>query len=67
MLSAQNPRYLEITGILVAGIGLFFLGPPKFIGEPYVWRINKKLRCTNKSNNVLRCRDSRSAKSRETR
>ena len=35
-LFPQNPRYLEIAGVLLAGVAFFFIGPPKFISEPYV-------------------------------
>ena len=35
-LCTQNPRYIEITGVLVSAVACFFIGPPKFFGEPYV-------------------------------
>lgn len=37
VLCAQNPRYIEISGLLVAAVSYFFVGPPKFFGEPYVF------------------------------
>ena len=32
----QGPRYLIISGIMISGIGFFFLGPAHFITHPYV-------------------------------
>jgi len=35
-LFPQTPRYLEITGVVLSCVAFFFVGPPKFISEPYV-------------------------------